>query len=244
MQKKLISEMYRLEKTHWWHVAKRKLVTEYIKKYSPGSNHTVLDAGCGTGALLSDLKIFTANLYGADLSNESIMFTQKRGIERIKRVDFEKNLPFRNNFFDVITCLDVLEHVENDRGLLAEFERILKPGGCLYLTVPAYQFLWTYWDEVLGHKRRYRRSGLLKLFKSLNFSVKFETYFYSFLLPAVIPFRYLKTIVNNNSSDFISFPSLLNKIMLLVCAVERWIIRFVKIPFGLSIFVVVQKNEN
>lgn len=242
MKKELISEMYRLETTHWWHVAKRRLVQGRLSKDWPVTKKVkLLDAGCGTGAMLFELKD-KFDVFGADVSAESLSFCRNRKLANLRLVDFERKLPYKNNAFSVIVCLDVLEHVENDRQLLDEFHRILKKGGRLYLTVPAYQFLWTYWDEILGHKRRYRKSNLVKLFGQTNFRIVHASYFYSFLLPIVIPFRFLKSAIKNSSSDFVQLPLLVNKLMLLLCFMERKIQELVSLPFGLSIFMVAEKK--
>lgn len=243
MDTKLIEEMFRQEKTHWWHVAKRRLVEEAIKNdWFKKKNFSIFDAGCGTGALLLELRDLTTEIYGGDISSKSLRFTKNRGISNLLKIDFEKKLPYPSKKFDCVTCLDVLEHVGNDKQMLSEFYRLLKKNGRLYLTVPAYQFLWSYWDVSLGHKRRYQKSSLIRLIGKTGFQVKYSSYFYSFLLPVAIVFRIVKTVSSQKSSDFVVFPTIINQLMLFLCWLERKLMKLFPIPFGLSIFIVAIKK--
>lgn len=243
MQKKLYTEMFFQEKTYWWHVSKRRLVQRAINKVTSTPGSKLLDAGCGTGAMLEEVTSRFGSVYGADGSPESLKFCKKRGLTNIKLVDFEQKLPYQANYFDAIVCLDVLEHISNDNKLLQNFYRILRPGGRLYLTVPAYQFLWSYWDEVLGHQRRYRKSALKRLIKKNRLEVIQSSYFYSFLIPAVLVFRSLKSFLKNRNSDFIVIPSILNQLLLGLSFLERILMRAITLPIGLSIFLVAEKRS-
>lgn len=243
MREDLYDEMFLQEKTYWWHVAKRALVQETISRdIKATANFRILDAGCGTGAMLEELAKKYWSCFGADVSPKSISFCKQRGIKNVRAVNFEKKLPFKNNFFNVITCLDVLEHVTNDQKLLGEFYRILTPGGRLYLTVPAYNFFWTYWDEILGHKRRYRRSDLIKRLKKTGFAVGRSSYFYSFLVPVALAFRFIKSVTKSRHSDFVQIPPIINTILLWLCRIERFIIFNFSVPLGLSIFLEMRKD--
>lgn len=242
MRKDLYDEMFLQEKTYWWHVAKRSLVHEAMAKNLKYTNTSkVLDAGCGTGAMLEELTKKYKNCFGSDVSPKSISFCKQREINNVRVVNFEKKLPFKTRFFDAITCLDVLEHVTGDQELLNEFHRVLVPGGRLYLTVPAYNFFWTYWDEMLGHKRRYRRSDLIKKLKIAGFTVKYSSYFYSFLVPVTLVFRLIKSVTKNHNSDFIQVHPVVNTILLWLCRVERWVVFNFSVLVGLSIFLEVKK---
>lgn len=238
MKETLYKEMYRQEQTYWWHVAKRRLVQEAIQRdVADLSRKKILDVGCGTGAMISELASLTSRVYGVDGARLSFKYCRQRGLVNIRQYDFEKGLPYPNQSFDIIVCLDVLEHVQKDQEFIGEFYRVLKKGGKLFLTVPAYQSLWTYWDEMLGHKRRYRRSNLLQILKKVGFRTQFDSYFYSFLVPVAIVFRSLKTILDNRASDFVDVPDGINRLLLLLCSLERRLFFRLNIPFGLSIFV-------
>lgn len=229
--------MFETEQTYWWHVAKRRLVTSFIPK-----GQKILDIGCGTGAMMLDLTKNGDFVSGVDGSPESLKFSKSRGLKKVSQADFEKKLSEKNSHFDIVTCLDVLEHISNDDQLLREFHRILKPGGKVYLTVPAYQALWTYWDVMLGHKRRYRKSNLVAKIEKNGFTVVWSSYFYSFLLPVALVFRILKNTSRRQTSDFVKLPDIINNALLLLCQLERKVLNVITLPFGLSIIIIAQKT--
>ena len=87
-----------------------------------------------------------------------------------------ERVPLRGAAFDWVLALDVLEHLKDDAGALAEAARLLKPGGRLVLTVPAWPGLWSEHDVALGHHRRYRRADLVRRVRSAGLEVERTTY--------------------------------------------------------------------
>lgn len=241
MREDLYQEMFLQEKIYWWHVAKRALVHEAMARSQATKVLRVFDAGCGTGAMLEELGKKYQTCFGADVSPQSIYFCKQRGLKNVRVVNFGKKLPYKSSYFNAVTCLDVLEHITDDEKLLGEFFRILDSKGRLYLTVPAYNFFWTYWDEMLGHKRRYRRSKLMSMLKSAGFTVSRSNYFYSFLIPVAVVFRIVKSATKNHSSDFVKIHPIINMLLLWLCQMERFLVFRVPVPFGLSVFVEARK---
>lgn len=247
MRKDLYQEMFQLEETYWWHVAKRMLVKKFLSLYLKNfSDKKLVDIGCGTGKFLEEIKNFKTwdDLLGVDGSNDALNFTKKRNIALVKKADFEKKLPILDESFDVVTSLDVVEHIENDQNLINEFFRILKPQGITIITVPAHQWLWTYWDDMLGHKRRHTKKSVEVLFTNAGFKIEKISYFYSYLLPIAIVFRMIKSILPTNnkpSSDFIAVPKMINAVLLKTASVEKDIASLTNIPFGLSVVCVARK---
>ena len=244
MEPGVYRETYRLESRYWWHVNRRRLVEQEIKKVFGGKQKIkILVAGCGTGILMSDLQKFYSNVFGVDDSPLALQFCRKRGLRSVRRGNLEKRLPYPSDSFDVITCLDVIEHLDQDSRALAELHRILRPGGYIFLTVPAYQFLWTNHDEILWHKRRYRRGPLSTLIRSVGFEIVKSSYFYSFLIPpAVILFK-LKLIFHHGRAKTTVIPPWpINLLLSLACNIERKIIEFMSLPTGISIFVAAIKK--
>lgn len=237
MREDLYPEMYLQEEQYWWHIAKRRLVIDFVPKIP----RKILDVGCGTGMLMKELRQRGYFVCGIENNRLAIEFCKKRGLEEIKTCDLENNLTIDDNSFEVVTCLDVLEHIENDENLLKEFRRIIKPFGFLILTLPAYMYLWSYWDEMLGHKRRYDKGKLLEKLQEAGFQVVKISHFHSFLLPLVFVFRMLKSISKKRTSDFVEVPKFINKILLFVSFLERKMIRRTNLPLGLSFFVVAKK---
>ena len=149
MRSDLYPQLYSQEEYYWWHRAKHAAVKQFLFRQS---NLRILDIGCGTGKLLQDLSQF-GSVWGVDSNAQAIAFCRKRGLKRV----YLQELPHikLKQKFDYITCLDVLEHVADDTAALKNIYSLLNPRGCLILTVPAYPWLFSYWDKILGHYRRY-----------------------------------------------------------------------------------------
>jgi hypothetical protein len=140
--------------------------------------------------------------------------------------------------------LDVLEHVERDAETLVAIGKLLKPGGTVVLTVPAYQWMFGPHDEFLHHKRRYASSGLRKLVVSAGLTVRRLTYFNTVLFPIAaivrLKSRLMPAQVRQNET---TPPKVLNWILQSVFSSERHFISRMNFPFGLSLLCTVQSNS-
>ena len=244
MRQDLYQELYEVENHHWWHHHKRATIHQFIRQFSnPGR---VLDVGAGTGKILEELKSLGWEVMGVDGEEEAAEWSARRGIH-VKQTDLTKPLPFDSDTFDLVLALDILEHVSDDSALLSEMRRVVKPEGRVMVSVPAYQWLFNYWDEMLGHKRRYTapllrsvcsQSGVLPLYLGY--------YFCLFLIPAALV-RFVKNKLGNTregTSDFQTTPlaSITVPIMNLYARFERWCLKRTRLPFGLSVFLVGTKS--
>lgn len=148
-----------------------------------------------------------------------------------------------NSQFDFVSMLDVLEHTD-DVKTLQETSRILKKGGLVLISVPAYRWMWSSWDVVLHHKRRYTKGQVEKLLKGNGFSIVKSTYLYSFLLLPVFLVRKIKSATSGEdySSDFKFGLPIIDRLLRIVSDFERSIALFCGIPFGLSIIILARKN--
>lgn len=240
MQKYLYSDLYKLEEVHWWHRAKRELVGFFLKKYLPNQNNKILDVGCGTGKNLEAFSKF-GQVWGIDNSLDAIAFCKKRGFKNVTLGNIEKK-PYGRGSFDAVTALDVLEHVDDSKAL-KEINRILNQEGVLIVTVPAFEWLWSKWDEVLHHKRRYTEKTLKRILKNNGFKIIRISYAYSFLtLPALVV-RNIKKIFYKDyyPSDFQLNGKMINNIFNTLASIERIFIINFKIPFGTSLVAVTKK---
>lgn len=241
MKKYLYKDLYNLEDKHWWHIAKRKAVLSFIYKYSPPKQMRILDMGCGTGKNLETLnKIGSA--YGIDSSLQAIKFCKRRGLTNlsIEKADKTK-LP--EGSFDLITALDVLEHTDDSK-TLKEIRRILRRNGLVIITVPALPLLWSKWDDVLHHKRRYTKKSLKKALENNNFQTLQISYMNSFLVVPVLLVRIIKSIIfrKNYPSDFLLSPPFVNQILFLLSKLESIFIERGLVPIGLSLIAVAKKS--
>jgi len=238
--------MYEIERTYWWFKGKQFLIDLFLKMYLGDSrDNRLLDIGSGTGIILKLLEKYGFG-FGVELSEVGIKFLKKRNLNLIVRSDANQPIPFRNDIFSAITCLDVLEHLENDFGLLKEMVRICKPGGFIVITVPAMPFLWSTHDEALNHKRRYTRKHLLNQIVSLDCTVSKASYFNSSLFLPIILVRKIRSFFSEGkkaeSDFFMALPEWLNRSLYLWYLTELNCLRFANIPFGISILLILEKQ--
>jgi len=244
MEKYLYDDLYKLEKKHWWHISKRRLIQKLIENYNKVKNPRILDVGCGAGKNMEGLLRY-GDVWGLDNSLDAIRFCKKRGLKNLYLGNSEKT-HLKSESFDIITILDVLEHT-NDNRTLKEMSRIIKNDGLLIATVPAFSWLWSEWDEVLHHKRRYNKKSLIEILGNNSFKVIRITYLYSFLVLPVFFIRKIKKRLfykQQYPSDFRLNHLLLNSIMDLLSKLEFQISKKIKIPFGTSILVIGKKYDH
>lgn len=243
MENYLYQDLYSLEKRHWWHLAKRKTVGQLLKEFVAHKNIKILDIGCGTGENLHFFSKF-GQVWGVDVSQQAVNYCKKRGLTHVK-IAASDQLPFSQKSFDVVTLLDVLEHVE-EKPTLHQIAKILKPKGILIITVPAYPWLWSSWDKVLHHKRRYTKASLTTALQQNGFQVRKISYLYAFLvIPAKI-IRLMKSVFSVNtsySSDFKLSSPLINRIFLKITDWERLFALRYSLPFGTSIICLAVKPK-
>lgn len=239
MEKYLYQDLYTLEDKHWWHISKRNSVKLLIKKYVKKSPSNSLDIGCGTGKNLEFLSSL-GQASGIDSSEEALKFCRKRGFKNLKLGSSNKT-GFSSASFDLVTLLDVLEHVE-EKPTIREISRILKKNGFLIITVPAYSWLWSKWDEVLHHKRRYDKKRLQTLLEFNGFKIKKISYLYPHLILPVYLIRQIKRKQSFYESDFKINSLIFNNLLLLISNLQNLILNFFSIPFGTSLICIAKKK--
>ncbi|MEX2586629.1 MAG: glycosyltransferase [Actinomycetota bacterium] len=229
--------MSRSEDRHWWYQAKRQLVTSNLQ----AAPYTIrcLDVGCGGGAMVAEAGR-SRLAFGVDLSTQALDHARARGLVRLVRAE-AGNLPFARGSFDAALLLDVLEHHARPEQLLREIRNVLAPEGILLITVPAFQWMWSYADHVLGHYRRYTRHTLKAELESSGYTLQRLTYFHSWLLPIAWVFRKLRTLFGStDSADDFEVPAALNRLLLKISQTELKLMRSFDLPFGLSVLAVAQ----
>jgi SAM-dependent methyltransferase len=247
MRKDFYAELFELEDRHWWFRGRREILLRVLDNELPQSQsgqRRILDVGCGTGALTQRLAAY-GEVQGLDADPEAIRFCRLRGMENVQQASGP--FPFEDGEFDLVTALDVLEHVPDDRGMLDEIRRVLAPGGHFLGTVPAYRFLWGPHDEVAQHQRRYVAPELRSRVEQAGLKVRRLTYFNTLLFPPIAAVRLLRRLrpgAGEARSDcHLGRTGALNGFLRRVFALEAPLVRRVKLPFGVSILVLASKPE-
>ena len=198
----------------------------------------ILDLGCGAGINFSWLRNF-GEIMGVDNNKEAVEFCKGQG--RVILGD-AVNLPVTNESQDLLTAFDLLEHLKDDKKALEEWNRVLKNKGYLFISVPAYQWLFGPHDKNLMHYRRYLLSNLLHLLKKAGFRPVFASYFFVFTFPVFVIQRMLSKVLGM-ASGYTATPPLINNFLINLGKFEAQLLRFIRLPFGSSILILVQKND-
>src|SRR5947209_4493695 len=158
MDERLMQAMLDVDEHHWWYRGRRMIIKAELERLPLPDAATahVLDAGCGSGRTLQELLPY-GMVSGIELDPGAAQVAADRDPRFDVRIGRLEELPWEDGTFDLITCLDVIEHTPDDRATLASLRRVTKPGGWMLVTVPAYQSLWSRHDVANHHFRRYSR---------------------------------------------------------------------------------------
>ncbi|MBS1724669.1 MAG: methyltransferase domain-containing protein [Armatimonadetes bacterium] len=237
MQAEEYAKMRALEDRYWWFVSRRRLAHGLMRRYGR-TGAKVLDLGCGTGAMLSELN---EDAVGVDFSPQALQFSHQRGLEGLVNGNAEA-LPFRDATFDVIVSLDTLEHVENHQAAAGEIARVLSSNGVAVINVPAYKWLWGPHDVALMHYRRYTRRQLSRLMAEAGLEVDKASYSVFFLFPVVVVLRLLERMRQGPAEVRLpAVPGVLNRFLVGLQDVEASLIRWGSLPWGSSVVIVARK---
>lgn len=232
-----------LEENNWWFRVRRNLVFDLLRKYKITKGSKILDFGCGSGFLVGELQKRGYDAFGVDSSEDAIKF--RKGINNLS-VKKGESLNFSDSSFDLVVALDVIEHIKHDDHAVKGIERILKPGGIIIITVPAYQWMWGVQDEIAKHFRRYTVSSFSQVIRAKS-NLKFirKTYFNTFLFPPIAVVRILSKWFNlkERESDFDINSRFLNSLFYFIFNLETYFLKFCSFPFGVSILLVLKKND-
>ena len=233
-------------KVHWWYRARRALVAGALDgELAPGA--AIVDVGCGTGdnlATLDDAAAGGGTVVGVELSPYAVRHAPRGACGHVRvGVSRAEQLPFPTACADLVTSMDVIEHLD-DAAALAEYHRILRPGGLVLVTVPAYQWLWSAHDDWAAHLRRYTRPRLLATLEQAGFSPIRATYFNSFLVPpaAVLRRTPVRRLVTVEQDEVGAASPAVDAVMTALAGLERrWARGARSIPFGLSIMALARR---
>ena len=235
--------LYQVEEAHWWYLGRRRIIQSLVEKISSTLNNPrILDVGCGTGANLKMLAGL-GRAEGVDISPQAVEFCRERGLDSVKLGAVEE-LPYENDSFDLVTALDVIEHLDDDVAGLREMRRVLRPEGRLLLFVPAFMFLWGVQDDVSNHRRRYTLPSLLKAVEAAGFSVEWSSYAnISFFLPVLVVRSVMRWLGLRAATEYGINISLMNGPFSQLFAAERFVLNGGRLPFGVSAVCIARRVE-
>lgn len=241
MQASHLQQLVDLEDSYWWHVAKRELVCKLLRKYSPPPGRLV-EGGIGSGRNLMEFRDMGYDVAGFDLMPESVEHVRSRGIADVHVHDLGADWPVEDDSLRAVVLLDVLEHVEYPVEVLKHVHRALQEDGAVVITVPAYPWLFSRWDEQLGHFRRYTTREFRQHAASAGFRVQWLNHWNSFTLPAAMAVRgWEKLFPRRDEPDFPQVSRFTNQALLTAAAAERWCLGRLPVPAGLSLVGVLRK---
>lgn len=243
-----------LERTHWWFAGRRALFFDLLRRAiapiaaARGRRPIALDVGCGAGGMLPGLAEISAPI-GLDISPELLARARGRGCARLL-IGSAAALPIAPATLDLVTAFDCIEHLPDDRAALAAFHAALRPGGLLFLSVPAWQFLFSENDRVAHHERRYRRGELVAKARAAGFEVMQSSYVNAWLFPLIVPAvlllklkqRFLKRADAPAETNLsYAMPRWLNALLAAIFSSERHVLRRLSFPFGHSLVLLARR---
>jgi SAM-dependent methyltransferase len=249
MQADEYRKMFALEENFWWYRGMLDITRRLLGRYCrTNDNFKILDAGCGTGKMLLELRQFTpGDPFGLDYSAEAMKFLKVRAVPNVLQASTTE-LPFAADSFDLVTSFDVLCQLPGDGDLqaLREFHRVLNPRGKIYVRLPAYQWMFANHDRCSLTVHRYTRSELVAKVQTARFRILKASYANFFLFPPLAFKRIAleKMGILAESSDLRPVPPFLNTLLEIPLRLEAQLLnrKGFRFPYGVSLLCLAEKS--
>ncbi len=244
MRDDIYEKMYMIEDRHWWFAGKRRIIYSLLERYLASRTHMgplrLVDLGCGCGRTLQELPAEIDGV-GVDSSSVAVEFCRKRGV-KARLGSLTELAGMEQASYDAALLADVLEHVEDDAAAVSAAARLLAPGGVMIVTVPAMASLWSRWDEIHGHLRRYSRRDLATALRNDALEEVFVSYCNMFMLPAALAARLAAGGASDITAAQLAVPVWpVNEILKAIFAAERHLLGRIRLPAGLSLVALMRK---
>jgi SAM-dependent methyltransferase len=242
MERIVYDRMAELDELHWWYRARREVLRELIRRRIPLPDEArILEVGCGTGHNFQMLGKF-GRLDAIEVDGEARAIASRRLGHAVLDAPLPDLTGVPPGAYDLIAMLDVLEHVDDDRGALTSLAARLRPEGRILITVPAHPWMWSAHDEVNHHKRRYTRRTLRAAILETGLRIEMLGWFNSLLFPLAAAARVAGRITGKADSDDKLPPGPVNRLFEAVFGLERYAIGRVPLPPGVSLAAIVSAS--
>jgi SAM-dependent methyltransferase len=234
--------IYEIEERLWWYKGRRRICFGLLDRtLGRTGNLEILDVGCGTGYNLHLLERY-GRAQGVDMAAEALEFCRLRGVKKVT-LHQSGELPFPDEAFDLVTAFDVIEHIDDDRGALGDFARVLRPGGWLLLYTPALPWLYNEHDRIVHHKRRYLKSELAEKLQQAGYRLHHLAYANLLVLPLVLLARALARLGPPGRHREMELPNpLVNAAVNALCYLEEPLVQRGLLPTGMSLVALARKQ--
>lgn len=244
------------EDQHWWFASRTRAILAYLDRWvgpPPPGGRRLLDVGGGAGNMAHHLRHY-GRYISVDLYAKPLRVARQRGLTAAQ--GDAVRLPFADSSFDLVALLDTVEHVADDRSVFAECYRVLRPGGTLVVTVPAFMFLWSYNDVLNQHQRRYTRRELTAKLQEQGFHILASSYTNFFVFPVAAaglllrkyrPPKNLASLYFDREAyqvDMEPVPEPVNTVLSWVGRMEAALIHRFAFPWGTGIIALARKPQN
>lgn len=233
-----------VRESHFWFSMRNLFILQLMQDVRiPASESRFVEYGCSNGLVMAELERAGWNVLGTDmhlggLRNAAATVRGPLVCSPLDKLEFETPV-------DVVGFFDVIEHLQDDHAALEKAAAELRPGGYVVVTVPAFQGLWSTFDVLLGHKRRYTAGELANLFGRLGLEVVTVRYAFAFMFPLVWLQRKLvrEAPASEQRKAYYRAPHpLVNAMLGMLCRLEMVLLRLgIRLPFGTSVMAVARK---
>ena len=247
MEATVYEQFAKLEEDHFWFQGRRRIFFDLLDRALRAdglaqrtSTTRVLEIGCGAGGMLGPLSRY-GKVTGLDIAHDYLAYCRRRGHRDVVHGSGYE-LPFADSSFDLVALFDTIEHIPDDVRVLSEVKRVLRPGGRVFISVPAYQFLYSQNDRVAHHLRRYTATQLRSAVERAELRVEKLSYFNTFLFPLILPAimvlklkERLLGLPEGQTNLSHQFSKPVNAAFGFVMSSERLWLRHMQFPFGHSL---------
>jgi len=230
------------DRAHWWFLGRRAVILAEMARRLPAGGARLAELGCGSGGMLEALGRF-GTAVGVETDPALRERARERGLD-VRAGALPDAIPLELGRWDAVCLFDVLEHVDDEAGALAACRRLLVPGGRLFVTVPAYAWLWSRHDELLGHRRRYTARTLRQVAARAGFAVERLTYFNTLLAPPIMAVRLVRAALRRPGHDLARPAPRLNRALAACFAAEARLLGWMSPPFGISILLAARRADS